>query len=138
MANTTKKVTDEKSMTLGNKTYHTGELAARQNDNNMEVRELERDRIKLHAVYKGQKKVDVVGAPMYQAYFGKQMCICINTIPIYVPLDGRHYKIPEAYAEVFNSRITAINEDMELEKRRRNVKDNVESYPGELDLVTPV
>ena len=34
MANTTKKVTDEKSMTLGNKTYHTGELAARQNDNN--------------------------------------------------------------------------------------------------------
>lgn len=137
MANA-KKVTDETSMTLGNKTYHTGELEARQAANNDKVRALEKDRIKLHEVFKGQKKVDVVGAPMYQAYFGRQMCICINTIPIYVPLDGRHYKIPEAYAEVFNSRIAAINEDMEVAKRRSSVKDNVESYPGELDLVTPV
>lgn len=137
MANA-KKAVDETSTTLGNKTYHTGALEARQTANNTEVRKLEKDRIKLHEVFKGQKKVDVVGAPMYQAYFGRQMCICINTIPIYVPLDGRHYKIPESYAEVFNSRITAINEDMELEKRRSNVKDNVESYPGELDLVTPV
>lgn len=137
MANA-KKVTDETSMTLGNKTYHTGELEARQMANNDKVRSLEKDRIKLHEVFKGQNKVDVVGAPMYQAYFGRQMCICINTIPIYVPLDGRHYKIPEAYAEVFNSRIASINEDMEVAKRRSSVKDNVESYPGELDLVTPV
>lgn len=138
MASNTRRVMDEKSTTLGNKTYHTGALENAQLSSNADVRKKESDRIALHKMYQGQEKVDVVGAPMYQAYFGRQMCICINTIPIYVPLDGRHYKIPKAYAEVFNSRIASINEDMELEKRRSNVKDNVESYPGQLDLVTPV
>lgn len=133
-----KAVNNTDNVSIGNKTYHTGELNAQQERNNAEVRAKESTRMALYAAYKNQEKVDVVGAPMYQAYFGKQMCININTIPIYVPLDGRHYKIPRAYAEVFNSRIMSINEDMELEKRRSNVKDNVESYPGQLDLVTPV
>ena len=121
-----------------NKTYVTGELESVQDSNNLDVRTKEEQRKQLGQVFKEQPKFDVSGAPMYQAYFGKQMAIIINGIAIYVPLDGKHYLIPESFAEVFNSRLTSINEDLELQKKFSDVRSNLESYPGELDLVQPV
>ena len=121
-----------------NKIYPTGELDSIQQKNNAEVREKEAQRKSLGQKLQDQRKVEVVGAPMYQAYFGSVMTISINGIPIYVPLDGRRYAIPESYAAIFNQRIGSVNEDIELEKRRNDVKANFESYPGELDLVRPV
>jgi hypothetical protein len=85
-----------------------------------------------------EKKVTVIGAPMYRAYFGNMMPISLNGIPIYVPLDGNRYEIPESYAYEFNARIRSVNEEIEMQKARSNIAANHETYPGELDLVRQV
>lgn len=85
-----------------------------------------------------EEKVAVVGAPMYQAYFGRQMAIAINGIPVYVPLDGRKYEIPKSYAEVFLSRLRMVNDDLAAQKKFSDVKENFETYAGELNLIRSV
>lgn len=123
-----------------NRTNNTGaaslEAAARLN--NEEVTIKEKQRTSLAEQYKSEKKVTVIGAPMYRAYFGNNMPISINGIYISVPLDGQRYEIPESFAQVFNARINSVNEEIELQKARSNVAANYESYPGELDLVRQV
>ena len=120
------------------KIYQTGQLEAVQDVNNQEVRDREAQRLQVAKQLSEQDKIEVIGAPMYRAYFGNAMLISINGIPIYVPLDGKRYAIPRSYAEIFNARINSVNEDMELEKKRSDVQSNFESYPGQLDLVRPV
>lgn len=112
------------------------EAAARLN--NTEVAEKERERKSLADHYTGEKKVTVVGAPMYRAYFGNNMPISINGILVSVPLNGQRYNIPESYACIFNARINSVNEEIEMQKQRSNVANNSESFPGELDLVRQV
>lgn len=112
------------------------EAAARLN--NTEVSEKEKQRTSLAEQYKAEKKITVIGAPMYRAYFGNNMPISLNGILISVPLDGQRYEIPESFACVFNERINSVNEEIELQKQRSNVTANHESFPGELDLVRQV
>ena len=66
------------------------------------------------------------------------MAIWINGIPIYVPLDGNRYDIPESYAMVFNQRIRSVNEQLATQKALSDVSRNFESYPGERDLIQRV
>lgn len=106
--------------------------------NNAEVENKEKVRQSLAQQYTQEKKVVVMGAPMYRAWFGNNMPISINGILVSVPLDGNRYEIPESYAEVFNARIVSVNEEIEIQKRMSNVAANYEQYPGELDLVRPV
>ena len=113
-------------------------LEAAQRLNNEEVEYKEKKRLSLAERYKAEKKITVVGAPMYRAHFGNSMPISLNGILITVPLDGNRYEIPQSFAQVFNARIRQVNEDMELQKQRSNVAANLESYPGELDLVRQV
>lgn len=112
------------------------EAAARLN--NDEVTQKEKQRSSLAEKYQGEKKVTVIGAPMYRAYFGNNMPISINGILVSVPLDGQRYEIPNSFAEVFNARINSVNEEIEMQKQRSNVAANHESFPGELDLVRQV
>ena len=112
------------------------EAAARLN--NAEVTQKEKQRTSLADKYKGEKKIVVIGAPMYRGYFGNMMPIILNGIRIDVPLDGQRYEIPESYAQVFNARINSVNEEIELQKQRSDVKANHEAFPGELDLVRQV
>lgn len=112
------------------------EAAARLN--NAEVTQKEKQRTSLAEQYKAEKKVMVMGAPMYRGYFGNSMPISLNGILVSVPLDGQRYEIPESFAQVFNARINSVNEEIELQKQRSDVKANHESFPGELDLVRQV
>ena len=106
--------------------------------NNQEVEVKEKKRRALADRYKAEKKVTVIGAPMYQAYFGRQMPIILNGIAIYVPLNGDRFEIPESFACIFNERTASVNEEMELQRRRSDVTANYEKFPGELDLVRKV
>ena len=113
-------------------------VAAMTADNNQSVNALEKKRFSLVEKYKAEKKYKVKGAPAYQAHFGSVMSIIINGVLVTVPLDGRSYEIPESFAQVFNSRIRQIDNMALQQSALADVTNNVESMPGEKDLITPV
>ena len=120
------------------KVKQSGSVAAMTADNNQSVNALEKKRLSLVEKYKAEKKYKVKGAPAYQAHFGSVMSIIINGVLITVPLDGRSYEIPESFAQVFNSRIRQIDNMALQQSALADVTNNVESMPGEKDLITPV
>ena len=120
------------------KEKQSGSVAAMTADNNQNVNALEKKRLSLVEKYKAEKKYKVKGAPAYQAHFGSVMSIIINGVLITVPLDGRSYEIPESFAQVFNSRIRQIDNMALQQSALADVTNNVESMPGEKDLITPV
>lgn len=115
-----------------------GSVAAMTAENNQSVNALEKKRFSLVEKYKAEKKYKVKGAPAYQAHFGSVMSIVINGVLIAVPLDGRSYEIPESFAQVFNSRIRQIDNMALQQSALADVANNIESMPGEKDLITPV
>ena len=120
------------------KVKQSGSVAAMTADNNQSVNALEKKRFSLVEKYKAEKKYKVKGAPAYQAHFGSVMSIIINGVLVTVPLDGRSYEIPESFAQVFNSRIRQIDNMALQQSSLADVTNNVESMPGEKDLITPV
>lgn len=120
------------------KVKQSGSVAAMTADNNQSVNALEKKRFSLVEKYKAEKKYKVKGAPAYQAHFGSVMSIIINGVLITVPLDGRSYEIPESFAQVFNSRIRQIDNMALQQSALADVANNIESMPGEKDLITPV
>ena len=120
------------------KVKQSGSVAAMTADNNQNVNALEKKRLSLVEKYKAEKKYKVKGAPAYQAHFGSVMSIVINGVLVTVPLDGRSYEIPESFAQVFNSRIRQIDNMALQQSALADVTNNVESMPGEKDLITPV
>ena len=120
------------------KAEQSGSVAAMTADNKQSVNALEKKRFSLVEKYKAEKKYKVKGAPAYQAHFGSVMSIIINGVLITVPLDGRSYEIPESFAQVFNSRIRQIDNMALQQSALADVTNNVESMPGEKDLITPV
>ena len=120
------------------KEKQSGSVAAMTAENNQSVNALEKKRFSLVEKYKAEKKYKVKGAPAYQAHFGSVMSIVINGVLIAVPLDGRSYGIPESFAQVFNSRIRQIDNMALQQSALADVANNIESMPGEKDLITPV
>ena len=120
------------------KEKQSGSVAAMTADNNQSVNALEKKRFSLVEKYKAEKKYKVKGAPAYQAHFGSVMSIVINGVLVTVPLDGRSYEIPESFAQVFNSRIRQIDNMALQQSALADVANNIESMPGEKDLITPV
>ena len=120
------------------KVNQSGSVAAMTAENNQSVNALEKKRFSLVEKYKAEKKYKVKGAPAYQAHFGSVMSIIINGVLIAVPLDGRSYEIPESFAQVFNSRIRQIDNMALQQSALADVANNIESMPGEKDLITPV
>ena len=120
------------------KVKQSGSVAAMTAENNQSVNALEKKRFSLVEKYKAEKKYKVKGAPAYQAHFGSVMSIIINGVLITVPLDGRSYEIPESFAQVFNSRIRQIDNMALQQSALADVANNIESMPGEKDLITPV
>lgn len=120
------------------KEKQSGSVAAMTAENNQSVNALEKKRFSLVEKYKAEKKYKVKGAPAYQAHFGSVMSIIINGVLVTVPLDGRSYEIPESFAQVFNSRIRQIDNMALQQSALADVTNNVESMPGEKDLITPV
>jgi len=100
-----------------------------------QVNALEETRRSVAVTYKNEKKVAVQGSPMYRPYFGNNMPIIINSVAIYVPLDGQQYEIPESFAAVFLDRISRVDEQIRVRKQMASVSENSESYAGEKSLI---
>ena len=105
--------------------------------------ELEQEVVKKQALkksiaqqYREETKITVTGSPMYRPYFGNNMIISLNGIPVYVPLDGQQYAIPESFAAVFFERISSIDEQIRMRNQMANVAENLESYAGEKSLIS--
>ena len=79
--------------------------------------------------------VEVMIAPQYNGYFGNVMTVQLNGLSIYVPVDGRAYKVAKPYAAIIHERLRKVNELLTTTNRMANVTQNAESYAGELTLI---
>ena len=87
----------------------------------------------LAEVYKSEDKETIHTSPFYKPYFGNNMCISINGIPIYIPLDGKVYTIPKTYAGLYYERIQRVDNQIE---RNGIMSGNIEeSTAGEIQLL---
>ena len=83
--------------------------------------------------YQKEEKETIHTSPFYKPYFGNNMCISINGIPIYIPLDGRTYTIPKTYAGIYYERIQRVDNQIE---RNGVMSGNIEeSSVGEIQLL---
>lgn len=98
------------------------------------VGQAEIQRRKLAAYYNKQDKIPVSISPLYKPYFGKVMTVTINGISCAVPVDGKTYKIPRAFAQEVEARKYRQDELLEKKKGMSDVQNNFESSPGELTL----
>lgn len=111
-------------------------LKQAERDSTKEVQDGERFRKDtLHKFYTNEPKVEVCMSPMYQPYFGTVMDLTINGISIYLPVDGRTYKLPESFASMANERRIKIDEARTRADRMADVTRNHEKYIGDLKLV---
>lgn len=94
---------------------------------------------KLATHYKKQEKAIVRISDMYQPYFGKQMCVRLNGISIYVPCDDKKYEIPKSYAMEVEARLRRVGDMRKRGKRMSDVKKNFDGRElGSLNLIKQV
>lgn len=120
------------------KTAKTASLQELQKENDLQVRNLQEAQLQLADAYKKEDKVEVTISPMYKPYFGNNMPVIINGVSVYVPVNGRAYKIPKSFAMEVRGRIRAVDDQINRQKRLADVANNHERYIGEKDLISPV
>ena len=100
-----------------------------------ELRAMQLRQKELGEIYKKQEAVEVTISPMYRPHFGNQMPVSVNGILIYVPCNGKAYKIPKTFAGVVRGRIKAVDDQIKRNKKLSAVAENVEQYAGEKQLI---
>lgn len=96
------------------------------------VQSVELRRRQLAQKYKNEEKLKVSIPPLYKPYFGNTMSVGINGITVYIPCDGKTYKVPKTHAIEAMSRIKKIDLMLTRKDRMRDIQNNVETSPGEL------
>jgi len=82
--------------------------------------------------YMNEDKVTVSISPLYKPYFGRVANISVNGISVYIPVDGRSYRINKTHAAATYEAISKIDAANERKSRMAEVTGNVESSPGQL------
>jgi len=88
--------------------------------------------------YSQEDKVRVSISAMFRPYFGNVMPVILNGVPIYIPCDGRAYEIPASFAQEVFARLARVEAQIQRQQELGNATNNLESYPGERDLIHPV
>ena len=101
----------------------------------VQVRSLDNMKRQLAKQYTEEPKEVVMGSPLYQKDFGRQMRIVINGIALFVPLDGQQYKIPATFAAEFMTRLALVDEKERNRRSLANIQGNGEAYAGERGLL---
>lgn len=109
--------------------------AAAEAASNKAVAEGEKERKALVKSMQQQELVPVQVSPLYRPYFGRTMAVTINGASVYIPCDGRTYKVPKMFAEEIKIRISNQDELFAKKRRLSDVRNNFESSPGELPVV---
>lgn len=92
----------------------------------------ESDRKKLLKHFSGEAKVQVIVSPFYKPYLGSTVMVSIQGITVWVPADGRTYKIPKSFAAELLGAIAAVDSRVQKIQRMSNVAQNFETSVGEL------
>ena len=79
-----------------------------------------------------EELVPVTLAPTYRHPFGKVMPVRLNGMSIFVPCDGKTYKIPKSFAAIVHARRRAFDEQELRQESMSQVTNNFEQYPGQL------
>lgn len=79
-----------------------------------------------------EELVPVTLAPTYRHPFGKVMPVRLNGMSIFVPCDGKTYKIPKSFAAIVHARRRAFDEQELRQESMAQVTNNFEQYPGQL------
>lgn len=77
-----------------------------------------------------EKKARISISPMYAPYVGDSLCVSINGYPVYIPVDGQAYEIPESYADIANEMIERIDDSIRAAKNMSNIPNNCEQFAG--------
>lgn len=75
--------------------------------------------------------VPVTLAPSYRHPFGQVMPVRLNGMSIYIPCDGKTYRIPKPFAAIVHARRRAFDEQELRQERMAQVSDNYEQFPGQ-------
>ena len=92
----------------------------------------ENDRKRLLTNFKSEDLVNVVLSPFYKPYFGSTAMISVQGIAIYIPANGRTYKVPKTFAAALYEAVAAIDARVQKIQRMSNVEQNFESAAGQL------
>lgn len=103
-------------------------------EHTQEMSKVESQKRQLANQYKTEDKVPVMVSPLYQPYFGKVMDVNINGISIFLPIDGTTHLIPRTFADEVFERIFKVDDIIKKQRRMADIKENLESSPGELQL----
>lgn len=109
-----------------------------QRANDEELRKLQMKQKQLLAQYKAQPKVEVTVSPMYAPYFGNNQPVELNGCKIYIPCDGKAYKIPKSFAREVKSRVRKVDNQIKRMHKIADYRANEEAYIGEKDLISRV
>ena len=95
----------------------------------------QKQKAEVYKEYMEEEMVDIYLSPAYRGRFGNVMPVTINGITILFPVDGSLQRVPATFAdEINNRRVLADQLDYKTDIMS-NVSGNVESTPGELELV---
>lgn len=101
---------------------------------NKAVAEGEKDRKQFARSLREQELVPIAVSPLYRPYFGRTMAVTINGASVYIPCDGKTYKVPKAFADEIKVRISNQDELFAKKRRLSDVSNNFEASPGELHI----
>lgn len=107
-------------------------------ESNIKLNEAKAGQKDLYKRLRDGEKTDVSISPMYQPYFGDNMCVSICGYPIYVPCDGQKYSVPKPYADIITENIARCDDSIRAAHQMSNVQNNFESYAGERQLIRRV
>lgn len=99
-------------------------------ESNLAIAKAEGMRKENYRKLSNEPRVDVFMPPSYQPYFGKVMTVSISGIPIYLPVDGKRYKVPKTYADEVESRRRGVDRMLNRQGRMSNIRGNFERSAG--------
>lgn len=99
-----------------------------------QVNTLNEKRKALVQFYKNEKKIPVSVSPFYAPYLGNRIAVGVNGIYVYIPADGKTYQVNETHGSELLAKVRKIDAMVARQKRASDVRNNVESRIGELQL----
>lgn len=92
-------------------------------------------RANLRRKFEKEERVQVTVPPFYAPYLGKNAMVSVQGIAIFVPANGRPYRINATHAAELHEAMRAVDNKIRKEQAMSNVQANFEKSPGELQLI---
>lgn len=88
-----------------------------------------------HAVsqeYEREDKATVSISPSYRPYLGSTAMISANGIAVYIPVNGRPYRVNKTHAAILYETLARYDASIMKQKGMADIQGNIEDSPGSL------